>query len=143
MQLVVDIADMGADGADADAVFVRNLFIAKPIHKRVEDLIFPDGKLVIFPGGGGACLEGLDDPAGDAGGHGGAAMIEVPDGLDNLPGGCFFEGNLPLPFVRPRCRKYWVTLCPSIQCQEACCRFPPLRSKGYPARRRSAYLPFC
>lgn len=91
MELVIDIADMRTDRADADTVFVRDLFIAEAVYKGIEDLVLPDGELVILTGGGGGGLEGLDDPAGDAGSHGGAPMVEVQDGLDDLPGGCFFE----------------------------------------------------
>jgi len=64
VQLVVDIADMGADGADADTIFTGNLFIAETVDERVEDLVLPDGEAVIFDQGGRGCLKGLDDTAG-------------------------------------------------------------------------------
>ena len=33
MELVVNIADMCADGADADKIFFSNFFIAQPFHQ--------------------------------------------------------------------------------------------------------------
>jgi hypothetical protein len=91
VEFVIDIADMGADGADADAVFVGDLFVAEPVDEGVEDLVFPDGQPEVFDDGGGGGPEGLEDAAGDAGGHRGASLVEVADCLDDLFRGCFFK----------------------------------------------------
>src|SRR6185437_12915171 len=92
VELVVDIADVRADGADADTVFVGDLFIAKPIDERVENFVLADGELIVRDGCTGSYgLKALDDLSGDAGGHGGAAMIEVADSLDDLGWRGLFE----------------------------------------------------
>lgn len=91
VQLAVDIADMGADGADADAVFVGDLFIAQSVDEGVEDLVLADGQLVVLMDGRRRGLKGLQDAAGDAGCHGRPALVEIANGLDDVFGRRTFE----------------------------------------------------
>jgi hypothetical protein len=87
VEFAVNIADMGTDGANADAVFVGDLFIAKAVDEGVEDLVLADRQAVVFDEGGGRGLEGVEDAAGDVSGHRGAAMVKVENGLDDFDRG--------------------------------------------------------
>lgn len=95
MEFFVDAADVGVHRRQADADFFGDFLVEEALREEVEDFglagreIFAFGHRRRGRSGGrwGALdrlLEGLDDFAGDVGGHWGTARVELTERLEKL-----------------------------------------------------------
>lgn len=93
MEFLIDVADVGADGFDAELELVGDFLVEMALSKEMEDLLFARRELLSKPLGGAAVLglEGFDHETGYLGGHGGSAMMEIGDGFEQFRRGCLFE----------------------------------------------------
>jgi len=84
VELVVDGANMGADGAHGDGELVGDFLVHVAFGEQFEDFELATGQLLQFRVGLGVAMEVVDDLARNLQGHGRATVVNLLHGLDEL-----------------------------------------------------------
>jgi hypothetical protein len=66
LQFLINVAEVAADGVEADAEVVGDLLVAMALGQQFQNLEFALGEVVLIRAGRGLALEVLHDDAGDA-----------------------------------------------------------------------------
>ena len=93
VEFFVDATAVSVHGVVADAEFVCDFLAEVALGEEVEDFFFAFGKLAefVFGIGRAGLAEALDDFSGDAAAHGGAALVDLTEGGEELFAGGVFE----------------------------------------------------
>jgi hypothetical protein len=92
VEFLVDAPDVGADGTEADAQLIGDLLVEEASGEEGEDLFFAKREqFQLRIGFGCGTVEPIHDLASDGRGHGGTALVQLLNGLEELGGRAFLD----------------------------------------------------